>query len=95
MQSLSTCRRDDEIDALVRSGETFGDLLMKCGEGQTFYHEMSERLQGLRTEMGQINAALDDLQPKQATPHPRPASMAAVPAGPNPYRMPGRGKRVT
>ncbi|KAL5110881.1 Protein Malvolio [Taenia crassiceps] len=59
-------QRTEEIDALIRSGEAYDDLLLKCGEGQAFYRDISERLQTLRSELEEINVAIACLEPKQA-----------------------------
>lgn len=84
--SIRSHRREEEIDSLVRSGETFGDLLLKCGEGQSFYHDMSNRLHGLRDDLAQVNAALDDLEPSQ---HQQPPPPTAATASFIPPAIPG------
>lgn len=78
-------RRAEEIDDLIRSGEAYDDLILKCGEGQAFYQDISERLSSLQTELEQINAAIDDLQrvvpptqPSIPTPQ-QPSSAFSVP----------------
>ncbi|KAH9283422.1 Tyrosine-protein phosphatase non-receptor type 23 [Echinococcus granulosus] len=69
-------QRTEEIDALVRSGEAYDELLLKCGEGQAFYRDIGERLQTLRSELEQINTAIARLEPKQATQTTVPAQSA-------------------
>lgn len=76
-------RRAEEIDNLVRSGEAYDDLILKCGEGQAFYQDISERLRALRSDLDQINGAIDDLESKHANyppvPTHQPASAFSVP----------------
>ncbi|VUZ57207.1 unnamed protein product [Hymenolepis diminuta] len=79
------CRRQraEEIDDLVRSGEAYDDLILKCGEGQAFYHDISERLTALHTDLDRINIAIDDLEMKNTFPPSisahQPASAFSVP----------------
>lgn len=60
-------RRDEEIESLVRSNDTFGDLLLKCDEGQTFYKQLSEKLTNLQLEVQKISQNLDDADAQAPT----------------------------
>ncbi|KAM7537708.1 hypothetical protein Aperf_G00000077665 [Anoplocephala perfoliata] len=70
-------QRAEEIDDLVRSGEAYDDLILKCGEGQAFYQDISERLRVLHSDLDQINSAIDDLESKLANYPPAPTHQSA------------------
>uniref|UniRef100_A0A5K3EL95 Tyrosine-protein phosphatase domain-containing protein n=1 Tax=Mesocestoides corti TaxID=53468 RepID=A0A5K3EL95_MESCO len=74
--------RAEEINSLILSGETFGDLLVKCSEGQAFYREMSDRLHLLRSKLDQVNSSIRDLDPKPQ--QPTLQTSAPVPTMPTP-----------
>ncbi|VDK36133.1 unnamed protein product [Dibothriocephalus latus] len=80
-------RRTEEVDSLIRSGESFGELLLKCDEGQDFYKQMSERLQKIRSELTELAADLEQLQPK---PKPVVAPVVAAAAVVAPVTTPGK-----
>ena len=59
---------------LIRSGEAFDDLLLKCDEGQTFYKDVGERVRTLRTELEQIDTSIQRLEPTKVGGQTLPAA---------------------
>uniref|UniRef100_A0A0R3TXX1 Tyrosine-protein phosphatase domain-containing protein n=1 Tax=Rodentolepis nana TaxID=102285 RepID=A0A0R3TXX1_RODNA len=76
-------QRLEEIDDLVRSGEAYDDLILKCNEGQAFYQDISERLVALHVDLDEINSSIDDLGRKNtiqpSVPSQQPTSAFSVP----------------